>query len=72
MLSTYEEAKEKANLAFDEHCSQWNLLKHSEAPTPQDMAAWLEARKALEDAQVAFEKELVKLVSSGMGHPCPG
>ncbi|MFN3735194.1 hypothetical protein [Comamonas testosteroni] len=48
-------AREKANLAFDEHCAQWDALQKIPSPTLQDLDKWLTARKDLYEAQAEFE-----------------
>lgn len=58
MSAGIEQAKEKANFAFDEHCKQWELLSGLENPTPEDMAPWLEAKALFDAAQAAFECEV--------------
>jgi hypothetical protein len=54
--SVYLEAQEKANAAFDRHCSQWELLESNPAQTEQDLAAWLSVRDEFYAAQVEFER----------------
>lgn len=53
---TLDNAREKANLAFDRHCVQWDLLQAKSAPTTQDLDEWLSARNSFYEAQAAFEK----------------
>ena len=53
-----DHAREKANLAFDRHCAQVELLWAKAAPTPEDVDSWLAVRVAFYDAQEEFEKKL--------------
>lgn len=57
-----ERAREEANSAFDEHCTQWDLLQKIANPTIEDLAAWLSAREALIKAQEKFE-DIVRQIS---------
>lgn len=49
-----ERAREEANTAFDEHCTQWDNLQKIATPTIEDLAAWLSAREALINTQEKF------------------
>lgn len=53
--TTLEDARKKANLAFDEHCAQWEALQQIPSPTPQDLDKWILAREAAQSAQKYFE-----------------
>jgi hypothetical protein len=53
---TLDIAREKANLAFDRHCAQWDLLQAKSSPTAEDLDEWLSARDSFYEAQAAFEK----------------
>lgn len=57
-----ERAREEANAAFYEHCTQWDLLQKVATPTIEDLAAWLSAREALIKAQEKFEN-IVRQIS---------
>lgn len=58
-----DRAREKANLAFDQHCAQWDLLQAKPAPTTEDLEAWLSARASFYEAQDAFEK-IIRQIST--------
>lgn len=51
----FQDAKEAANAAFDEHCKQWSLLQNIVEPTTDDLENWLSARDAFYKAQEKFE-----------------
>ncbi|WP_159815653.1 hypothetical protein [Pseudomonas sp. 18058] len=56
-ISVYvDQAREKANVAFDRHCAQWELLESNPAHTEQDVAVWLSVRDEFYDAQAEFER----------------
>jgi hypothetical protein len=55
-----DRTREDANLAFDHHCAQWDLLQANAAPTLEDLGVWLAARKLFWDAQEIFELEIRK------------
>lgn len=57
-----ENARNKANAAFDEHCKQWDLLQNIETPNLEDLAAWLSARDIFFKAQEEFES-IVRQIS---------
>ena len=59
-----DKARQKANLAFDHHCAQWDLLQAKAAPTTEDLDAWLSARDSFYEAQDAFEK-IIRQISPG-------
>ncbi|WP_454846037.1 hypothetical protein [Pseudomonas farris] len=59
-----DHAREKANLAFDHHCAQWDLLQAKASPTTEDLETWLFARDSFYDAQDAFEK-IIRQMSTG-------
>ncbi|MCS3418400.1 hypothetical protein M2399_003450 [Pseudomonas sp. BIGb0450] len=50
-----DRAREKANLAYDRHCEQWELIQDKPAPTLEDLDAWLSARASLHKAEDEFE-----------------
>jgi hypothetical protein len=62
----FENAREEANVAFDEHCKQWDLLKEIPEPSVNDLAAWLSARDAFFKAQDKFENIVRQLSSSAV------
>lgn len=51
-----DRAREIANLAYDYHCEQWELLQDKPTPTLKDLNAWLSARASLHKAEDEFEK----------------
>jgi hypothetical protein len=56
IISKYlDRAREKANLAYDHHCEQWELIQDKPAPTIEDLDAWLSARASLHKAEDEFE-----------------
>ena len=57
-----DRAREKANLAFDHHCAQWDLLQAKPVPTLEDLDAWLSARDWFYKAQDEFE-EIIRQIS---------
>ena len=62
-----ENAKNRANAAFDEHCKQWSLLQEIATPTTEDLAAWLSARDAFFKAQEEFENIVRQISPSTVG-----
>jgi hypothetical protein len=58
-----DQSRDKANLAFDHHCEQWDFLQAKVAPTTEDLVAWLAARDSFYEAQDAFEK-IVRQIST--------
>jgi hypothetical protein len=50
-----ERAKKEANVAFEEHCAQWDLLRQIPEPTARDLEKWLSAKAAATLAQDRFE-----------------
>lgn len=59
-----DRARDKANLAFDHHCAQWDLLQAKADPTTDDLVAWLSARDSFYEAQAAFEKIIRQMLPS--------
>jgi len=53
-----DQCRDKANLAFDRHCAQWELLAANPAPDERDIDAWISARDELHAAQAEFERLL--------------
>ena len=53
-----DQYREKANLAFDRHCAQWELLEATPTSDERDIDAWISARDELHAAQAEFERWL--------------
>jgi hypothetical protein len=54
-------ARDKANLAFDEHCDHWDRLNNIADPTMDDVEDWLVVREAFFAAQEKFENILSQI-----------
>lgn len=54
-INSLNKAREVANIAFDEHCKQWELLEKISEPTLDNLSAWLSAHEKFYEAQSKFE-----------------